>query len=195
MPSNPKIQRETILETAFLILVQDGFREVTIKNVAAQLGCSTQPISWQFGNMENFRAELLDYCIDRVSAYFFFEEGSAESIVEHIVSGYIDLAMDTPNLYHYLYMGDLDGAKMGALARSLHGSSLDTLQRIVAETYGISYAAAQRCMRDLELYVHGVAAYAATGFITLSKDEIMDMTRSAHRAFVAREQQAVQTDA
>lgn len=190
MPSSPKIPRETILETSFQLLVQGGFQEVTIKNIAAQLNCSTQPISWQFGSMDNLRKELLDYCIDRVSAHFYFQGEDADAILDHIVSGYIDLALETPNLYHYLYMGDLDGAKMGALARSLHESSLEKLQRLAAETYGISPAASIRCIRDLELYVHGIASYIATGFITLTKDEIMDMTRAARRAFVAREQQA-----
>jgi len=189
MPSTPKIPRETILETAYSLLIQGGASEVTIKSIAAQLGCSTQPISWQFGNMDNFRAELLEYCIDRVSSHFYFQDGNAEAILDHIVSGYIDLALDTPNLYHYLYMGDLDGTKMGTLARSLHGSSLERLQQLVADHCGVSLAAAARCTRDLELYVHGIASYIATGFIVMPKDEIMDMTRAAYHAFVVREQQ------
>ena len=52
MPSSPKVQKETILETALAMLLRDGYASINIKTVAKELGCSTQPISRQFGSAE-----------------------------------------------------------------------------------------------------------------------------------------------
>ena len=46
---------EDILQTALEIVTQDGYAALNIKAVAKKLGCSTAPISWQFGGMEGLR--------------------------------------------------------------------------------------------------------------------------------------------
>lgn len=70
MPSSPKVQKETILQTAYEMLLRDGYGGINIKTIANELGCSTQPISRQFGSMEGFRRELLFYCLDRMKTFF-----------------------------------------------------------------------------------------------------------------------------
>ena len=70
MPSSPKIQKEAILKTAFDLLLREGYASINIKTVAAELGCSTQPISRQFGSMEGFRKELLVYCLTQLKSFF-----------------------------------------------------------------------------------------------------------------------------
>ena len=49
---------EQILRTALEMLMEEGYESIRITTVAERLGCSTQPISWQFGGMEGFRAAL-----------------------------------------------------------------------------------------------------------------------------------------
>ena len=61
MPSSPKIPKEVILENALKVLRRDGYESVNIKSVAKEIGCSTQPISWHFGNMDGLRRELSEY--------------------------------------------------------------------------------------------------------------------------------------
>ena len=47
MPTSPKIPKETILQYALDMLIQDGYSSINIKTLAKRIGCSTQPISWQ----------------------------------------------------------------------------------------------------------------------------------------------------
>ena len=42
------------------MLIRDGYDSINIKNVAKEIGCSTQPISWHFGNMDGFRTALTE---------------------------------------------------------------------------------------------------------------------------------------
>ena len=112
MPSSPKIQKETILKTAFDLLLREGYPSINIKTVASELGCSTQPISRQFGSMEGFRKELLAYCIEQLRTFFSTKGNRVSDIVSGIAKGYINLAFDFPNLYKYLYMMEHEEEKI-----------------------------------------------------------------------------------
>lgn len=44
MPPKSRIERERILNQAFVLARKDGFESLTVRGLAASLGCSTQPI-------------------------------------------------------------------------------------------------------------------------------------------------------
>ena len=43
-----QITKKIILETALQMLIRDGYTSITVKTLAAEIGCSTQPIVWHF---------------------------------------------------------------------------------------------------------------------------------------------------
>ena len=102
MPSRPQISREQILRTALEMLMEEGYESIRITTVAERLGCSTQPISWQFGGMEGFRAalaaEAVAYATERV------RPTAADPLAAFygIGTGYIDLAYDCPRLMRFI---------------------------------------------------------------------------------------------
>ena len=48
------ITKEEILEKSFELLRNEGCNAVNISRIARELRMSTQPISWQFGSMDDF---------------------------------------------------------------------------------------------------------------------------------------------
>jgi hydrogenase maturation factor len=88
MPSSPKVQKELILKTAMELLIREGYAAINIKTVANELGCSTQPISRQFGSMDGFRKELLTYCISQMKQLFCVSGDCVSEIVLEIAKGY-----------------------------------------------------------------------------------------------------------
>ena len=186
MPSSPKVLKETILETAYNMLLRDGYATINIKTVAKELGCSTQPISRQFGSMEGFRGELLDYCLAKFSTAFSVKGDSVSEIVLGVAKGYINLAYDYPNVYKYLYMSDLDGEKKGDLARSLRSENYGKVIEMLMKEYEVSSDAANDFMRNMEYYVHGVASYIATGFVKVPKEELMERIAGVRDMFLVQ---------
>ncbi len=184
MPSAPKIQKADIIETAFNILINEGYGEVNIKNVAKRLNCSTQPISWQFGNMDNFRNALLEYCIAYVKKGFVIKPDKIDNIIDGIAERYIDLALDTPNLYKYLYMGGYAGEKMRSIAEGMRYEQSNEIIDMLKVEYPISNQAAWEYLENFEFYVHGLASYVSTGFASISKQEAMKKIRSINTALI-----------
>ena len=70
MGRKTQITKDIILETALQMLIRDGYASITVKTLAAEIGCSTQPIVWHFENMQGFRKAFLEYCILNEFTFF-----------------------------------------------------------------------------------------------------------------------------
>ncbi len=60
MARKTTISKEVILDAALKMLIRDGYASVNVKTLAAEIGCSTQPIVWHFENMEGLRLKALN---------------------------------------------------------------------------------------------------------------------------------------
>ncbi len=185
MARKTQISREIILEAAFQLLLREGYAALNITSLAKEIGCSTQPIAWHFGNMDGLRTELLDYCVRFLGRIFcgIKSEHVVEQL-EDISFGYVTLAFDYPNLYRYFYMSDMDGRKMNELAKSLRADNYEKAVRMLQQEYGVSEKAALQHMINLQMYVHGIASFMVTQGGFSSKEEVMEMIHRANEAFL-----------
>ena len=55
MPKKPTTTRDAMIEGAFQLIREKGHEFLTARNLAAFLGCSTQPIMYQFPNLDILR--------------------------------------------------------------------------------------------------------------------------------------------
>lgn len=184
MPSSPKVQKEVILKTAFDLLLREGYGAINIKTVAQELGCSTQPISRQFGSMDGFRKELLGYSIEQLKSFFSVTGENVSEIVAGIAKGYINLAFDVPNLYKYLYMSEHAEERMCELINRLRGENSGRVIEMLEAEYGMPEAYAREYIKNLNFYVHGIASYVTVGFVELSKQEIWDRVERVSEALL-----------
>ncbi|MCR4855130.1 MAG: TetR/AcrR family transcriptional regulator, partial [Erysipelotrichaceae bacterium] len=52
MPKRPVTTRDEMIEGAFRLIRRKGLSALTARNLAEELGCSTQPIMYQFPNLK-----------------------------------------------------------------------------------------------------------------------------------------------
>ena len=63
MPAKKQITRDMILNAALKLLKKQGFEAVTIKELAKELKCSTQPVYLSFTGMNELRNELISLAV------------------------------------------------------------------------------------------------------------------------------------
>ena len=97
-----QITRAQILQAGLELIEREGAAAVQIKRLAASLGCSTQPILWQFGSMEAYRQALFQYAVEAVRQRIKPKWADAVLDFWRIGATYVDLAVDTPQLLRYL---------------------------------------------------------------------------------------------
>ncbi len=182
MPSSPKIPRETILKSALELLIQEGYASINIKSLAAKIGCSTQPISWHFGNMENFRSALTEYALNYANEKM-LSASQGVSAFSKMGAGYIDLAFDEPNLFRYLYMSGESGYHAGGFDILTSAEANSALAEQIAKQSGCPAEKVKDFFRNTIIYTHGLACFIVSGLIKASRDEVHEMVSQGAYGF------------
>lgn len=165
MPSSPKIPRELIIKTALDMVIRDGYEAITIKAIAKELQCSTQPISWQFGNMEEFRRALADAAFRYASDYSAPAGRTCAKAFEAVGRAYLDLAFDAPNLVRFIAAQSKERVYEGRLLSVMDQQrNRDMAEKLAMELW-IQREAAQTFMQTLMVYTHGLAMLIAFGLL------------------------------
>ena len=178
------ISKEMILETALKMLIRDGYQSINIKSLAAEIGCSTQPIAWHFENMDAMRRELAVYAKEYAESKIKIESVNPSDTFFSMGQAYISLAINEPKLFTYLYLGErpIDTPFTPETLSEKSGSH-DFLAGIAAQT-GLSEAQAAECIRNTVIYSHGLATMIATGVLKISESEAMEMISGVSKTFL-----------
>lgn len=175
MPSSPKIPKEMILEYALKMLIRDGYEKINIKALAQEIGCSTQPISWHFGNMDGLRSALPGYAQAYASKKLTDVKENATLTFLELGANYLNIAFDEPNLFKYLFMNGGSGIATNNISvLSNTGKNAVAIEQI-SQQLGVPKEIVGAYVLDLSVYAHGLASYIATGVVKISKDEAKAM--------------------
>jgi AcrR family transcriptional regulator len=108
MAKKPTTTKEAIIEAAFELVRTRGHEALTARSLAAALGCSTQPIMYQFPNLSQLK-ELVYQRADAFHTEYILTGGSLLSIGLR----YVQFAAEEPELFRLLFQsGHFDGASL-----------------------------------------------------------------------------------
>lgn len=187
MGRRPQITKEIILEAALRILIRDGYSAINIKALAAEIGCSTQPIVWHFENMNGFRKAFFEYCIDYAKSRFTVWNGSLDDLLAETARGYITIACNMPHLFRFVFVDNKDECKNSDAVQKLQLDNTKKIISLLCQEKGLTEEQAASFLMNYEFYIHGIASYTASGFVNYPEKEIIAMANRARDAFLACE--------
>ena len=154
MPKKPTTTREALLEGAFRLIREKGHDCLTARNLAAFLGCSTQPVMYQFPNLDTLR----DLTYQKADA-FHSEYILAGADLLEMGLRYIRFAQEESNLFRFLFQsGRFSGSRMEDLIKSPEAA--DILAAVSTEE-GLTAEEAATFFEPLAALVHGYASMIA----------------------------------
>lgn len=165
MSPKVKISKEKILNTSLNMIIDKGYQSVNIKSVAQSLGCSTQPVSWHFGNMDNFREELLNTAIIYVNKKMMSDFDEPLKSLWHIGVSYIDVAFNEPNLFRFVYMGESGIYTRGGFSSILTDKGNSELIERLSSDLAADKDKVGAFVQKLIIYTHGIASLIVAGVI------------------------------
>ena len=181
------ITKEIILETALQMLIRDGYGAITVKTLATEIGCSTQPIVWHFENMIGFRKAFFEYCIDYAKSQFTVWNGSLDDLLTETARGYITIACNMPHLFRFVFVDNKDECKNSDVVQKLQLDNTKKIVQLLCKEKGLTEAQAASFLMNYEFYIHGIASYTASGFVNYPEEEIIAMANRAREAFLTYE--------
>lgn len=178
-----KITKEMIIETAFEIVRKEGLENLLVKNIAAKLNCSVQPIYSYCANMEGVKLELItrtakfirEYVTARIDKKDYFRSTGRS---------YLKFAKDEPNLFQlYFLRQQPDVYTLDDLYRK---ESSQQVGIFIAESLGISIEQAKALHLHMIIYVMGISAMAASTNIDVEGEDIQNQLDMAYNTFLAQ---------
>ena len=184
MPSSPKIKKEDMLQAALEIVAQDGYAALNIKTVAKKLGCSTAPISWQFGGMDGLREELIPFAEQYVeNTYYSFNENEFVTF-EQRGKGTIDLALERPYLFRFLYTGERSQLLSNGFELKSDPSDGTNVYEKIADLLEITIEQAMDFAMTMMVYTQGIGTLIASGIVQDTKENMYRMLHNTGMTYL-----------
>ena len=187
MGRKTQVTKAVILETALQMLIRDGYGSINVKTLAAEIGCSTQPIVWHFENMAGFRRAFYAYCIDYARGQFTVWNGSLDDLLTETARGYITIACNMPHLFRFVFADSGELCKGSDTVRKMQLDSTKKILELLCREKGLTEEKAASFLMNYEFYIHGIASYTASGFVHYPEEKIIAMANRARDAFLAYE--------
>lgn len=184
MPPKAKITKEMILNTALEITRDSGFDAVNARSIAGRLQCSTRPIFTCYKNMNEMKAEFLDFAFDFYTKYV-TDYGSHANVRSCLILplSYVEFAGEETNLFKLLFIDDMELDMTDA--KDFY-NEIGNEQKAIAfsKDIGIELESAKAIFLDLFLYTHGIAVLTAAGKISLDSSSIENMVSNMLSALI-----------
>lgn len=180
-----KIQKEDIINTALEIVREDGLDSVQARSIAKKLNCSTQPIFYQFGNMEELKEELFKKILEVYREYMTVNE-KASHPYKQLGEGYIRFAKEEPKLFGLIFMSPNNLTPKNFIT---HDKKVyNDILKYVGNVTGIS---SEEKIRNFHIkmwtFTHGIATMIATETCEISDEQISEMLTEEFNALMLLE--------
>ena len=154
MPRSATTTREAMIEAAFELVRREGYDALTARALAAELGCSTQPIMYRFPDLSELREEVYRRA-DEFHTRYILEGGDLLGIGLR----YVRFAAEEPRLFRFLFQsGHFDGESLQGL---IHAPEAAPLLQAMGPLGADDPEAAARDFECLYVAVHGYASLIA----------------------------------
>lgn len=180
MPPKIKITEDDIIAASVEIVRESGIDKLNARAIAARLNCSTQPIFRAFSSMDEIKQCVIKKA-DEIYVDYIHNAMAQNKYPPYKASGmaYIRFANEEKQLFKLLFMRDRTDE---IIPRK--DSLTDELSSLISSGTGISEKAAYTLQIEMWLFVHGIAAMAATEYLKISENDAGNMLSHAYKGII-----------
>ncbi len=168
MSAIKKITKDMILDAALEIFRAEGFEAVTSRRIALRLGCSTQPIYFEYKNMDELKDDIIKKVVVRLNEVFNSVAGDSEEFVYRSFGlSFLKFVQTDPFVFRQLYIID------GKIGRQVDELRMPVILDILENKYGYKRETAMAIHKMASSFLMGMAVFISSGYKNLSESEIM----------------------
>ena len=160
MPRTKQIEKQDILGAAAEVVRQKGEQALTVRNIAAQLGCSTQPLYYEFANIDQLRAELLPYVREH---YLQFRCSNYKAFGRH----FLNFARQEKEQFRFVNLRRRNPGET-----LLDDVNCEETVRLLAKNLEMPAQTARAMHRQMQFRCYGLGAMLATCYCEMTQEEI-----------------------
>ena len=155
MPKKPATTKEMIIEGAFRLVREKGHEDLSARSLAASLGCSTQPIMYQFPNLDALKRSVYERA-DRMHSEYLMTVPPGQNPVLGIGLNYIRFAVEEPHLFRFLFQSGY--TLENSLLEMIDSQELVPVLEAMQEGSGLDRKHTRDVFLTVALFAHGYAS-------------------------------------
>lgn len=160
MASEKRITRESILQAAIQTIQSGGAESLTVRNIAKTLGCSTQPLYYEFENIQHLKDALQDYIREN---FLKFHNDSYRAFGQSFLS----FATKEKELFRFLYLQHRQPGQ-----DLLDDLNWEMLISLLAKNLEMPLETAREMHRQMQFRCYGLGVMLAIGYHSMNQEQI-----------------------
>lgn len=161
MPPKKQITREQIIDKAFELAKEKGFEKITVRVLASELHCSTQPIYLSFKDMNELKKTIAEKSINYMLMYIDkYAKDNYSPLVSRLL-GYVQFASEEKYLYQLIFSSEIMNQEKLVSLVPIH-DKLDL---------------------NMLIYAHGIIMMNTFGSLTMKWEQIKELILDAYTSF------------
>ena len=158
MPPRTKITRDMILDAAIEVVRQNGFENINVRTVSAQLHCSTQPVMYHFTTIDSLKQAAYEET-DQFHTEYLMQIRENQDPILSIGLNYIRFAVEEPQLFRFLFQSGY--AKENNVLEMIDSEELIPVLAAMQEGSGLDRNKTRQVFLTVALFAHGYASIIA----------------------------------
>lgn len=171
MSATKKITKDMIVDASLEIFRAEGFDAVTSRRVAFKLGCSTQPIYFEYKNMDELKNDIVKKVVGQLNEIFssVSNEGKEEPdefVYRSFGLSFLKFVQADPFVFRQIYIVD------GKIGRQVDNLRMPIILDILENKYGYKKETALAIHKMASCSLMGMAVFVSSGYKKISEDEM-----------------------
>ncbi len=187
MPPKTKVTKDMVTEAGLEVVRREGIESLNVRRVAAELGCSTQPVMYCFPTVEELKNEVYSAADSIHTEYIMRGAESSDTPMLTIGLNYIGFAAEEKHLFRFLFQSDK--FRNTSFGDMMNGEELGFLLAPLQAAAGLTERQAREVFGTLFVCVHGIASLIANNSMEYDKEEftrLLNMTYKGTVGYIKR---------
>ncbi len=181
MSRQASITKTELVDAAYAIAAKEGMDHVSARTLAAEAGCSTQPIFRIYKNMDELRPDVFEKAVSAYTEYYAAFPKKNDTPFVNLGLAYIRYAQENPKIFELLFLSKDRYGK--SLYDILNGEGAVVREFTNAKFYGCTNPSSM--FTTMWIFIHGAACMALTGDYDLQEEETISLLADCYRALLA----------
>lgn len=167
MSATKRITKNMIVDAALEIFRAEGFEAVTSRRIALRLGCSTQPIYFEYKNIDELKGDIIKKVVEQLGELFSSVSGDSDEFVYRSFGlSFLKFVQADPFVFRQIYIVD------GKIGRQVDNLRMPIILDILENKYGYKKETALAIHKMASCSLMGMAVFVSSGYKKISEDEM-----------------------
>ena len=168
MSATKRITKNMIVDAALEIFRAEGFESVTSRRIALRLGCSTQPIYFEYKNMDELKDDIIKKVVEQLDELFSSVSGDSDEFVYRSFGlSFLKFVQTDPFVFRQIYIVE------GKIGRQVYDLRMPKVLDILEKKYGYKKETAIAINNMAACSLMGMAVFISSGYKKVSENEII----------------------